>query len=109
LPVVEPPQPGDRIVVLYREGESRFDMYAVLATVVSGVDHSLAAHLAGSSGSFVWFCGAADEILCRALDDEGVEWARVTHVQAEARGIRGGWTDVVPALVAARRLAGTGR
>jgi len=72
---------------------------AGLGTVVPNRDNAGIA-----SPSFVWFRAGASRILCRQLDEEGIEWARVTDVQAEA----GVWTDVVPALVAARQLAGTG-
>ena len=86
--------------MLYREGESLYGMRAVLATV----KEPPAATDAFVRASFVWFRVAGHVVLARQLDDEGIEWARVTEVQAEA----GVWTDVVPALLAARRLAGTG-
>jgi len=73
-------------------------MDAVLGTVVPNSD---AAGLA--SPSFMWFRADEGKILCRRLDEEGIEWARVTDVQAEA----GVWTDAIPVLEAARRLAGT--
>lgn len=105
----EPPQPGDRIVVLYREGESPYGLDAVLATVVAppplGPTETPALVTASTPA---WFRVAGHITLCRRLDEEGVEWARVTDVQVATHELQGGWTDVVDMLLAARQLSGIG-
>jgi hypothetical protein len=98
VPTPTPPQPGDRIVVLYREGESKYGMEAVFGTVTASTGT-----VGLAAPSFVWFRAGEGKILCRQLDEEGIEWARVTDVQAEAAM----WIDAVLVLEAARRLAGT--
>ena len=98
----EPPQPGDRIVVLYREGESKYGLDAALARVIPSTDA-----VGGRDQQYVWFRGSdAGTALWRRLDQEGVEWARFDGDPDEWRRNRG-WCAVVDTLLAARRLAGT--
>lgn len=97
----EPPQPGDQIILLYREGETEYGMIAVCARVVP-VPHTDV--VGGRSDlALVWFRAGGGKLLCRWLDEEGIEWARAP-VRADNDALR----DVVTELSAARRLAGTG-
>lgn len=97
-----PPQPGDRIVVLYRDAETKYGMTAVLAQVIPRSDR-----FGGRDAASVWFRGAGGRALCRRLDEEGVEWARVSATDVANWELHGGWAPVVAELQAARRLAGT--
>lgn len=96
----EPPKPGDLIVVLYREGESKYGFDA-------GCGSAVETSPGGLRDTHVGVHINADTVLYRRLEEEGVEWARWAGSASEFERL-GGWCDLVPMLLAARRLAGTG-
>lgn len=91
-------------MLIYREGESPYGMVAVCGRVESPPAPTPEIITA----AFVWVRVAGHRVLARQLDEEGVEWARVDEGQVNVWGSFGGWTDLVPGLLAAQRLAGIG-
>ncbi len=91
----EPPKPGEQIVVLYKEGDRPHGFMGGLLTVLPPAYDR--------DPSRVWF-RVGGEPFSRALDEEGVLWARApAGAPADPT-----WWDVLTALRAAAALAAGG-